>query len=145
MSPKEIFQVGILVRDVEEASKKFEKLMGIGPFEIFEPAYRQMTIHGREGKFKIRLGLAKAGSIQVELIQPLYGETIYEKFIQQRGYGLHHLAVRTDNIEQSVKEMKEKGFKIAQSGNRPGVKWAYFDTEDEMNVVFEFIERETPP
>jgi hypothetical protein len=37
---KEIVQVGILVKDVEDAARKLEKLIGIGPFEIVEPDYR---------------------------------------------------------------------------------------------------------
>lgn len=72
----EIVQVGILVKDVEQTAKKLEKLIGIGPFEIFEPDYRDLTLHGKPGRFKMKIGLAKAGHIHVELMQPLYGETI---------------------------------------------------------------------
>ena len=119
---KEIIQVGILVRDVSEAAKNLEKLIGIGPFEILEPDYRDLTYRGKSGKFKMRIALARAGSIQIELMQPMYGETIYDEFAQRRGYGLHHLGIKTDNMEQSVKEMQEKGFQVIQNGNRPGVK-----------------------
>ena len=139
---KEIIQVGILVKDVAEAAKKLEKLIGIGPFEILEPEYRDLTYRGKTGKFKIRIALAKAGPIQIELMQPLYGETIYDEFAKRKGYGLHHLGIKTDNMEQSVKEMQEKGFQVIQSGNRPGVKWAYLSTEDQTDVIFELLEKE---
>ena len=99
---KEIIQVGILVRDVSEAAKKLEKLIGIGPFEILEPDYRDLTYRGKSGKFKVRIALARAGPIQIELMQPMYGETIYDEFAQRRGYGLHHLGIKTDNMEQSM-------------------------------------------
>ena len=138
---KEIIQVGILVRDVSEAAKKLEKLIGIGPFEILEPDYRDLTYRGKSGKFKVRIALARAGPIQIELMQPMYGETIYDEFAQRRGYGLHHLGIKTDNMEQSVKEMQEKGFQVIQSGNRPGVKWAYLNTEDQTDVIFELLEK----
>ena len=138
---KEIIQVGILVRDVSEAAKRLEKLIGIGPFEILEPEYRDLTYRGKSGKFKMRIALARAGPIQIELMQPLYGETIYDEFAQRRGYGLHHLGIKTDNMEQSVKEMQEKGFRVIQSGNRPGVKWAYLSTEDQTDVIFELLEK----
>ena len=139
---KEIIQVGILVKDVAETAKRLEKLIGIGPFEILEPEYRDLTYRGKTGKFKIRIALAKAGPIQIELMQPLYGETIYDEFAQRKGYGLHHLGIKTDNMEQSVKEMQEKGFQVIQSGNRPGVKWAYLSTEDQTDVIFELLEKE---
>jgi len=135
----EIIQVGILVRDVEETARKLEELIGIGPFEIFEPDYRDLTVRGKPGKFKMRIGLARAGPIQVELMQPLYGETIYDEYANRKGYGLHHLAIRTDDMEQSIERMGVKGFKVIQSGNRPGVKWAYLDTEERTGVIFELI------
>jgi methylmalonyl-CoA/ethylmalonyl-CoA epimerase len=138
---KEIIQVGILVRDVSEAAKKLEKLIGIGPFQILEPDYRDLTYQGKTGKFKMRIALAKAGPIQVELMQPLQGETIYDEFAQRRGYGLHHLGIKTDNMEDSVKEMEAVGFRVIQSGNRPGVKWAYLSTEDQTDVIFELLEK----
>ena len=137
----EIIQVGILVEDAAEAAKKLEKLIGVGPFEILEPEYRDLTYRGKTGKFKIRIALAKAGPIQIELMQPLYGETIYDEFAQRKGYGLHHLGIKTDNMEQSVKEMQEKGFRVIQSGNRPGVKWGYLNTEDQTDVIFELLEK----
>ena len=138
----EVIQVGILVEDVEKAASKLEKLIGIGPFEIFEPDFRDLTLHGKTARYKIRLGLASAGPVQVELMQVLHGDSIYQEFHQRKGYGLHHLAIRTDNMERSIKEMEGKGFRPIQSGNRPGVKWAYFDTEGQTDVVFELIQRE---
>lgn len=141
----EIVQVGILVKDVEETARKLEQLIGIGPFEIFEPDYRDLTVHGKAGKFKMRIGLAMAGPIQVELMQPLYGETIYDDFAHRKGYGLHHLAIRADNMEQSIKQMEARGFKVIQSGNRPGVKWAYLDTEGQTGIIFELIEKKQSP
>jgi hypothetical protein len=44
-------------------------------------------------------------------------------------------------MEQSVKEMQEKGFRVIQSGNRPGVKWGYLNTEDQTDVIFELLEK----
>jgi methylmalonyl-CoA/ethylmalonyl-CoA epimerase len=143
----EIIQVGILVEDAAEAAKKLEKLIGVGPFEILEPEYRDLTYRGKTGKFKIRIALAKAGPIQIELMQPLYGETIYDEFAQRKGYGLHHLGIKTDNMERSVKEMEDRGFRVIQSGNRPGVKWAYLSTEEQTGVIFELLEKKqtSPP
>jgi len=138
---KEIVQVGILVKDVREAAERLERLIGIGPFEILEPEYRDLTFHGKVGRYKIRIGHANAGAIQVELMQPLWGETIYEEFAGRKGYGLHHLGIRTDTMEESVKEMEEKGIRVIQSGNRPGVKWAYLSTEEQTDVIFELLEK----
>jgi len=141
----EIIQVGILVKDVEETARKLEQLIGIGPFHIFEPEYHDLTYNGKPGRFKIKVGLARAGHVEIELMQLLYGETIYDRFARQKGYGLHHLAIRADNMEQGIREMESKGFKAIQSGNRPGVKWAYLDTEDRTGLIFESVEKKRQP
>jgi len=47
-------------------------------------------------------------------------------------------------MEQNIGDMKARGFKVIQSGNRPGVKWAYLDTEEQMGVIFELIEKKEP-
>jgi hypothetical protein len=138
---KEVVQVGIIVEDVEKTARKLEELIGIGPFEILEPDYRDLTFRGKVGKFKMKLALAKAGPVQIELMQPLQGETIYEDFVKRKGYGLHHLGIKTEDMEQTVKEMKSKGFEVIQSGNRPGVKWAYLSTEQQVGLIFELIEK----
>jgi methylmalonyl-CoA/ethylmalonyl-CoA epimerase len=137
---RELAQVGIVVKDVKETAKKLEEFFGIGPFQILDPDYTDQTLYGKPTKFKMRIGLVKVGSVQIELIQPLSGGAVYEEFIRRKGYGLHHLAFRTDNMEQSVKQMEAKGVKVIQTSRRPGVNWLYLATEKETNVVFELIQ-----
>lgn len=140
---KEVVQVGIIVKDVEETARKLEDLIGIGPFEILEPDYRDLTFQGKTGTFKMKLALCKAGPVQIELMQRLHGDTIFEEFVERKGYGLHHLGIKTEDMESSVNEMESKGFKVIQSGNRPGVKWAYLSTEKQLDLIFELIEKKS--
>lgn len=142
---KEISHVGAVVGNVEQAARKLEKLIGIGLFRILEPQYPDITYQGKPGRFKVKIVLARAGTIDVELVQPLYGETIYDSHIQRKGYGIHHIGIRTDNIEETQKEMEAKGFRVVQSGNRPGVKWAYLDTEEKTGLIFEPHAKEEAP
>ena len=51
----------LFLKDVNETAKKLEELLGIGPFEIFEPNYKNLTYRGKPGKFGVKIGLAKAG------------------------------------------------------------------------------------
>jgi methylmalonyl-CoA/ethylmalonyl-CoA epimerase len=135
-----VLHVGILVRDVEETARRLEKLLGIAPWQIFEPDFRDLTVYGKPARYKVRIALAMAGPVQVELIQVLLGDTVYDEFVRRKGYGLHHLGLRTSNIERSVKKMEANGFRVIQSGNRPGVSWAYFSPEESTGVILEFLE-----
>jgi 4-hydroxyphenylpyruvate dioxygenase-like putative hemolysin len=132
----------MVVSDVQEAAKKLEKLIGTGPFKIFEPEFRDVTFHGKPGTLKIRGAIGRAGPIEIHLIQSLSGENVFQEFVQRKGYGVHHLAIRTDSLESTRSEMEAKGFKVIQSGKRPGVSWLYFDTEEQMDIVFEFVKFE---
>ena len=140
--PHDVVQLGILVKNVEETAKKFQEVMGIGPWEIFVPPFRDKTLHGEPEDFKYKVGLARSGGIQVELMEIISGKTIYDDFLKRKGYGIHHIGIATSDMDESVKEMRKKGFTVDQSGNRPGVKFAYLDTEDKLGVIFEFIERD---
>jgi hypothetical protein len=44
-------------------------------------------------------------------------------------------------MEESINEMKSRGVNVIQSGNRPGVKWAYLNTEKETGIIFERLEK----
>ena len=138
----DVVQLGILVKNVEETAKKFQEMLGIGPWQIFEPPFRDKTLRGKPEDFRTKLGLAKSGGVQIELMEIISGNTIYHDFLKRKGYGIHHIGLATSNMDESVKEMQKNGFTVSQSGNRPGVKFAYLDTEDELGVIFELIERD---
>jgi len=138
-APREIVNVGMVVSDVEKTARKLEKLIGIGPFKIFEPEFRDVTFRGKPATLKIRGAIGRAGPIEIHLIQVLSGENIFQEFVRRKGYGVHHLAIRTDSLERTRTDMEAKGFKVIQSGKRPGAEWLYFDTEEQMDIVFEYV------
>ena len=46
----------------------------------------------------------------IELLYPLEGDGPIEKFLQKKGGGLHHLCFRSDNLDEDVRLLKEKGY-----------------------------------
>lgn len=50
--------------------------------------------------------------VYIELIQPVGEDSPVTGFIQKHNGGLHHLCFEVDDIEKTVKEMGEKGFRI---------------------------------
>jgi len=59
----------------------------------------------------------------------------------QTGYALEHFALRTDNLEAAVDELKAKGVKFVQDITVawPGVKISFFLAPE--NVLIELLER----
>ena len=136
-----INQVGIVVKDLNQTLDVYEKLFQVGPFRVFEPEYTDRMYRGKPEDFKMRIALASWGSIDLELIQPLRGKTIYDEFLATRGEGLHHLGCEIQGLSERIEGFQTLGVQVLQSGNRQGVSWAYMDTEPLAGIIIELIER----
>jgi hypothetical protein len=78
-------QLGIVVRDLEKTRANIERYLAVGPFHIFEFDQKANIADGSEISSRIKVGLAEAGPVQIELIQPIRGENIYTEFLSKRG------------------------------------------------------------
>ena len=97
-------QIGVVVRDLQKAIEAYTKLFQWGPFEVIEREYNESasTYRGKPGNFRYRIGYTQLGPIQLEMIQPLRGKTIYNEFLEARGEGFHHFGILIDRIEERV-------------------------------------------
>ena len=93
----------------------------------------------------MRVALSNIGPLRIELIEPLEGDTVYSEFVEQHGYGVHHLVVLTDNMSESLEEAHRAGFTMTQDGAGFGPDddghYAYLNTEDSIGTTIELIER----
>jgi len=136
-----VSQIGVVIKEMHPAMEFYSEVWNVGPFKIFEPEYTDQTYRGKPGNFKMRIALAPFGPVQLELIEPLEGDTIYGEFLEKKGGGLHHLGFDVDRIEDRITAMQKMGIEVLQSGKRPGVAFAYMDTEPLTGIIMEFIER----
>jgi len=90
---------------------------------------------------RMRLAIAPWGTVDLELIQPLEGKTIYDGFLATHGEGLHHLGCVIQRITDRIESFQELGVQVLQSGKRQGSSWAYMDTEPLAGIIIELIER----
>ena len=145
---KEIAQICIIVPDIEAATKNFYEKFGVGPWHFYtygKPLVKRMTRKGKPTEYKMKVALANIGAMRIELIEPLEGDTVYKEFVENHGYGIHHLGVLTENMSQSVADAKEAGIEVTMDGAGFGLDndghYAYLDTEPLIHTTLEFIER----
>jgi methylmalonyl-CoA/ethylmalonyl-CoA epimerase len=69
---------------------------------------------------KVKTAFLPIKESEVELLEATSPESPIAKFIEKRGEGIHHLAIRVDNLEQSLAEMKEKGVRLIDEKPRKG-------------------------
>jgi methylmalonyl-CoA/ethylmalonyl-CoA epimerase len=139
-------QVGVVVKDLERSIRYLTEVFGIGPFRTIDwpPADRtdlQRLYHGQPGNFTARMAFADLGSVELELIQPVTGESVWADFLEEHGQGIHHIRFNTFDMEPLVQYLAGHAIGVSQmgSGLRPGTQWACFDTEDKVGFVIEVM------
>ena len=87
------------------------------------------TYRGAPADFVADISLSYAGDMQLELISPVSGVSIYSEFLDTVGPGLHHVCVEApddDAFEQAVAAAERSGAPVVQDGVMPGgMRFAY--------------------
>lgn len=87
------------------------------------------TYRGRPADFRADISLSYAGEMQLELIAPVAGDSIYTEFLRDSGPGLHHIGIEVDDADGFAKELEaaaEAGAPVVQQGVMPGgMEFAY--------------------
>ncbi|MBP1724572.1 MAG: lactoylglutathione lyase and related lyase [Deltaproteobacteria bacterium] len=135
-------QVGIVVRDMDRAIKNYEEIFGISFPKVVVPDYFNRVYRGKPENFRMKIGLAMMGKLQIELIQPLEGKTIYAEFLEKWGQGIHHLGFDVKDLDERVAAFRGLGIGVLMSGERVGGKFAYMDTEGIVGIIVELMQRE---
>lgn len=144
----EIYQIGIVVKDVATAVERYWKTLGIGPWHIYRiepPILEEVTIRGTPVMIAMRVALAQSGPVQLELIEPLEGPSIYQEFLTERGEGLHHIQSRVEDPDALLAAFTEMGINILMSAKVGDNVFYYMDSEPRLGIIYEFGKRTGPP
>jgi methylmalonyl-CoA/ethylmalonyl-CoA epimerase len=77
------------------------------------------------------------GHVEWELIEPLDDESIYARFLAEKGEGVHHIAVAAPNFDETLAIQAERGNDLVLSGVFSGVQVAYLATDRDLGVLIE--------
>ena len=132
-----LHHISIVVRNIDEAIK-FYTSIGIGPFEDYPPMreYVKINVPDEIGFYDVRIKVAQVGPIQIQLIQPGEGKSLYRDFLERKGEGVYHLGFVVDDVNRSEAEVKELGLHVLSSGRRKdGSGFSYLDTAGKGGVT----------
>ena len=136
-----IGHVGVTVEDMDKAVAHYQSL-GIGPFEPLHTTLYDRQFHGKPADdSRVAILVAKIGEVELELAQPVAGESVHREFMEKHGEGISHLGFYVDDLDKEVAELVAKGFEVVTSGKFVGGGGlAYLDTDKEGGVFFELIQ-----
>ena len=106
---EKIEHIGIAVKNLDEANKIYEQLLGT-------PPYKMETVDS-EG---VSTSFFKTGESKVELLQATKDESAIAKFIAKKGEGIHHFAFAVKDIHKEIKRLKEDGYTIINENPKKG-------------------------
>ena len=69
-----------------------------------------------------------------ELIEPLDDESVYARFLAEKGEAVHHIAVATPNFGETVAQAEQEDV-VVLSCEFSGVKVAYLATDRDLGVI----------
>lgn len=101
--------MGIAVRDMAAALRFYGEALGLAVVKEGE-APAQGT----------RVTLLAVGGSYLELVQPTTDDSLFAEHIAQRGEGLHHVALRTDDVEAVVAALRDRGAPLQDAEPRGG-------------------------
>ncbi|NCC57369.1 MAG: methylmalonyl-CoA epimerase [Synergistales bacterium] len=133
MKPTVVDHIGIAVKSIDEALLFWQSSLGIkctGVEEVEEQ--------------KVKTAFLPVGDTEIELLEATSEESPVAKFIEKKGEGIHHLAIRVDNLEAALAEMKDKGIRLIDETPRygaGGARIAFVHPKSTGGILLELSER----
>ncbi len=116
--------------------------LGVGPFFLtdYQPGtFEDITYHGEPADLAMKVAIAQAGNVQIELIEPQTERCAYRDSVPKGQMGFHHMCVWTLDFAADHKYMTDLGYAAANTGKVGAVEFAYFDTRPLTGCMLEVV------
>src|SRR5215213_1019792 len=104
-----IEHIGIATRSLDEALGFWRDALGL------EVTHTEVV-----EEQKVRVAMLPVGEPRIELLEPTRDDSPVAKFLERRGAGIHHIAVRVEDIRASLGRLKEAGVRLIDESPRVG-------------------------
>lgn len=104
-----IEHIGIATHNIDDALKFWRDSLGLRVVET-EEVFEQ----------GVRVAMLPVGEPRIELLEPMGESSPVAKFLEKRGAGIHHIAVRVDDIRATLQRLKDGGARLIDETPRTG-------------------------
>ena len=127
-----IDHIGIATNGIEEAAAAYRDALGIQVTETEE-------VSGQ----KVRVAMLPIGESRIELLEATSADSPISKFLAKRGPGIHHIALRVEDIRARLADLKSKGARLIDEEPRTGAGGclvAFIHPSSTGGVLIELVE-----
>ena len=111
MKITKVNHIGIAVNNIDEAVKLYTEVLGL------ELKYVEVVADQ-----KAKTAILPVGETKIELIQSTAPDGTIAKFIENKGEGLHHIALEVEDIGSALQTLAEKNIRLIDETPRKGVE-----------------------
>ena len=131
ISDRPMVQVAWVTDDIEATERALGTQFGVTAWTRMGDVHfgpETCTYRGEPADFVAKVSLAYSGDMQLELIEPVEGESIYSEHLRAHGPGLHHTCFEVDDIDVAVDAALDDGWECVQRGSMSGLmEFAYLE------------------
>lgn len=127
-----IEHIGIATRGLDEALEFWRGALGL-ELEATEEVSEQ----------RVRVAMLPLGESHVELLEPMDADSPVAKFLEKRGPGIHHIAVRVEDIRATLESLKKQGLRLIDETPRIGAGGclvAFVHPSSAQGVLLELVQ-----
>jgi methylmalonyl-CoA/ethylmalonyl-CoA epimerase len=123
--------VGWAVRSIDASRSHFEGALGL-------------AFGGEEGFPGLRIAFFGDGPAQVELLEPLDERSDIGAFIESHGEGVHHLALRVEDVGAALGDARRRGLRVLDAAPRHGARGTiigYVDPQRDDGILIQYVQQ----
>jgi hypothetical protein len=131
-------------RDIEKVLDEWVDKLKVGPWNVLTLSNETLGHAYMGGKeitepFKCYCALAMYGNIQIEIVQPVYGDCFVDGFLERAGEGLQHFKekIPDSDMDEKIKELEAAGFPKTFWGGLKEDRFCNFDSEGSLGFSLE--------
>lgn len=128
----EIDHLGIAVRSLDGALPFYETDLGLSVLS------RETVEHE-----KVNVAMLPAGTSRIELLEPLNSDSTIAKFLEKRGPGIHHIAMRVPDLNTTIYRLETAGVRMLGRPQRGagGHLYVFVHPSSTGGVLWELIQQ----
>ena len=125
--------LGIAVRAIDEALPFYAERLGM-------PVLTRETVPHE----KVNVAMLPAGEARIELLEPLDETSTIARFLEKRGPGIHHIAMRVSDLDTTVRRLEDAGVRLLGRPQRGagGHLYVFVHPASAGGVLWELIQDE---
>ena len=133
MKISRIEHLGIAVQNIAEVLPYYTDVLGL-------EFYKEEVVEDQ----KVKTAFLKVGEVKIELLEPTCPESTIQKFLDNGGRGIHHVAFKVENgVTEALAQCEANGIRLidkAPRGGADGLKIAFLHPKSTCGILTELCE-----